>query len=249
MLPETATEEMAATLDRLVADVLGERGIGGPPVDALAVAARLGITVARDDGQPGRARYVLHGGRRRSRSGATILLRCEPRPERRQWAVAHELGEHLAAEAFVRLGLDPCEASPRGREAVANQLAARLLLPSAWFEAEGPACGWNLLELKARFPTASHELIARRMLECRPPVIITIFDRGRRTLRRSNVPGRVPPLSPAEQACWQAVHQDGRPEKAWQGTLLVEGWPVHEPDWRREILRAEVDPWALEAGD
>ena len=71
--------------------------------------------------------------------------------------------------------------------------------------------GWDLLELKRRFATASHELIARRMLECRPAVIVTIFDQGRIAFRRGNLPGRVPPLSPAERACWQGVHEENRP--------------------------------------
>ena len=104
-------------------------------------------------------------------SRATILLRPEPRFERRQWAVAHEIGEHVACRVFALWGVDPRETQANAREHVANNLAGRLLLPTAWFAADAVACGWDLLGLKARYRTASHELIARRMLECRPPVI------------------------------------------------------------------------------
>ena len=95
--------------------------------------------------------------------------------------------------------------------------------------------------MKARYATASHELIARRMLECRPPVIISIFDHGRPSFRRSNLPGRVPPLSPAERACWQPVHEYNRAERTYDGLLAIQGWPIHEEGWRREILRTEVE--------
>ena len=89
-------------------------------------------------------------------------------------------------------------------------------------------------------PRASHELIARRMLECPPPVIVTIFDQRRVYFRRSNLPGRVPPLSAAGTACWRAVHDDGATRHAERRPADVHGWPVHEPEWKREILRTEV---------
>ena len=89
------------------------------------------------------------------------------------------------------------------REEVANRLAGRLLLPTAWFLADAASGGWDLLALKSQYATASHELIARRMLECPPPVIVTIFDHRAVSFRRSNVPGQVPPPSAAEMACWR----------------------------------------------
>ena len=120
---------------------------------------------------------------------------------------------------------------------VANQLAGRLLLPQPWFGVDGLDCGWDLFELKSRYQTASHELIARRMLDFTPPVVITIFDHGRRTFRRGNMPGRLPPLVPIELSTWQAAHRDGHPVSASNHLCAVRAWPVHEPDWKREILR------------
>ena len=246
MLPEFTREELAAGLDRVVEQISEKAGIHAPPVDAFAVAGALGIAVALDDRQQGRARYVRLSDRRSSRRRATILVRPEPRSERRQWAVAHEIGEHVACHVFAQWGVDPRETEPNVREAVANNLAGRLLLPTAWFTADGAALGWDLFALKASYRTASHELIARRMLECRPPVIISIFDHRQLSFRQSNLPGRAPSPSSAEMECWRDVHRANHPCQISEGPSLIQGWPVHEDDWKREILRVELDEFAMD---
>jgi len=240
MLPEITPEDLSASLDAVVAEVLGESGIHRPPVDALVIARALRITVAIDSRQRGRGRYVRLRASRGRAARPAVLLRPDPRPERLQWALAHELGEHLAHRVFVVLGIDPRETGPEARERVASHLAGRLLVPGLWFAADGAACAWDLSYLKARYSTASHELIARRMLELPPPVIITIFDHQQVSFRRSNVPGRVPPVSAAELRCWQAVHQSAQPCRLSHMAWIIQGWPVHEDGWKREVLRTEV---------
>jgi hypothetical protein len=239
MFSEIAPEELAATLDRVAMDILAEARVEHPPVDAFHVARALGITVALDDRQPVRARFVRLKGLPGGSPRATILLRPEPRRERQHWAVAHEVGEHAAWRVFQILAIDPRETSPMARETVANHLAGRLLLPEPWFALRAKQCGWDLLRLKTAFPTASHELIARRMLDFAPWVIVSIFDQQQVSLRRSNLPGRVPPLSPREKQCWHVVHAHNRPHASEDG--VIQGWPVHEPAWQREILRTAVD--------
>jgi hypothetical protein len=246
MLPEYTREELAAGLDRVAEAILADGGVRAPPVDAFALARTLGITVAWDDCQEGRARYVRLKNRRPGAARATILVHRDPRIERQQWAVAHEIGEHVAAGVFAQWGADPRETGPDARETVANAMAGRLLLPTAWFAADAAACGWDLVALKARYATASHELIARRMLECRPPVIISIFDQQRIMFRRSNLPGRAPPPSTAEMECWRDVHFADHPRQVRASAGLVQGWPIHEEQWKREILRTELDEWAME---
>jgi len=241
MLPEITQEELSAALDAVVMEVLQEAGIDRPPVDAMAITRRFGITVAQDDRQRGRARYVRLRGTGGRKPSPTILLRPEPRRERRQWAVAHEIGEHVAHRVFDRLLVDPREAAPKARERVATDLATRLLLPGPWFAIDAPACGWDLPGLKSRYTTASHELIARRMLDLATPVIVTIFDHGQLSFRRSNVPGRVPPPSSVEMACWRTVHAHARAHRSSEGSQTTQAWPVHEPGWKREILRTEVE--------
>jgi hypothetical protein len=145
---------------------------------------------------------------------------------------------------FDRLGVSFDEALPTARELVANRLASSLLLPRRWFAADGAELDWDLLELKARYATASHELIARRMLEMRPPIVITMFDLGRIRWRRSNVASRPPALVPEERSAWREAHTTGllafATLDAESGLERVRCWPIHEPNWKREIMRSEV---------
>ena len=237
MLPELTQDEFAAALDAVSQDILQNCDAQGPPIDALALARALGLAVAWDAAQRGRGWTV----RLRSPGGGaargSILVRPEPRPERLQWTVAHEVGETCAARVFDRLGVDPREAPPGARETVANQLAGRLLLPGAWFEAHARAVDWDLVRLKAIYTTASHELIARRMLDFAPPIAVTVFDHGQRTWRQGNLPGRLPPLLPFEQAAWRRAHETSEPATVEGPLCDVQAWPVHETDWKREILR------------
>ncbi len=176
MLSEIPAQQYAAALDACAEEVLAEARLDGPPVDALALAARMGMVTVVDQQMPGRARFV-----RLAQAGGqgTILIGPEPRRERRHWAVAHEIGETVAHRVFSALGVSPSDAAPATREAVANALAGRLLLPEAWFAADARDCDYDLTALKARYSTASHELVARRMLELSAPAIMTVFDHGR----------------------------------------------------------------------
>ena len=237
MLPELTQEEFSAALDLAAADVLSAAGGDAPPVDAFALAGGLGLKVAFDDRQRGRGRFVRLKAFARGCSRGSILLRPEPRGERLQWAVAHEIGEALAARVFEILGVDAREAPPNARETVANALAGRLLLPAEWFRHRAARSGWDLFALKREFSTASHELIARRMLDFEPPVIITIFDHARLSFRRGNLRFRPAALSAQEQRCWQQAHETGDTQFDEDGSCAVWAWPVHEEGWKREILR------------
>ena len=248
MLSEIPEQEFAAALDASAAEVLWEAGVSEPPVDALAVADGLGLIVARDYSMPCRGRYVRLAEYNAEGGGqGTIVVGAAERPEREQWAVAHEIGESIAYRVFDRLGVAFDEALPTSREIVANRFASALLLPRRWFASDGRDFDWDLFALKERYETASHELIARRMLEMRPPIVITICDLGRVHWRKSNVSARPPAMLPEEEAVWQDAHQTDLP--AWErldaesGLESVHCWPVHEADWKREILRSEVVDW------
>jgi Zn-dependent peptidase ImmA (M78 family) len=239
MLPEIPLEELAAVLDEIAADVLAKAGITEPPVDAAQIAKRSGLTVAWDDRQSGRARVVKLPGAAGA-AAPLILLKHDARSERQHWSIAHEIGETLAAGAFKQLGVDPQEAPRQAREHVANGIASRLLLPRELFRADAEACGWDLMELKSRYTTASHELIARRMLDFTPPIIVSVFDQNRRTWRKSNLTDRLPKPSPAEIECQRMSHESGR-YLCSDGPSMVRAWPIHEPNWQREIVRVDVD--------
>lgn len=245
MLSEIPDDEFAAALDACAAEVLWEAGVQGPPVDALDVAEGLRLVVTHDYATPHRGRFVRLADREESGGGVgTIVVGVAERPEREQWSVAHEIGESIAYRVFERLGVGFDEALPTARELVANRLASALLLPRRWFAVDGRERDWDLLELKERYCTASHELIARRMLEMRPPIVMTVCDQGRVYWRRSNVTARPPELLREERSVWQAVHQTGLPMceglDAESGLENVRCWPVHELGWKREIIRSEI---------
>ncbi len=236
MLADLTHEELSAALDAAAADALHRADWNTPPVDGLKVAERLGLTVAIDERLAGRARIVRPAGELAS----SILVRPEPRPERLHWAVAHEIGEHLASEIFARLGIHSDSDMEASRETVANQFAARLLLPTLWFRSAVRESAWDLLDLHQQFSTASHELIARRMLDLGEPLVITIFDQGQKQFRRSSS-GRSPAITPIERECWQACRATGHRQQLTQGAISVQAWPLHEPHWQREILRTTWD--------
>ncbi|MEM6798740.1 MAG: ImmA/IrrE family metallo-endopeptidase [Planctomycetota bacterium] len=247
--PHLTEEEYSATLEACAGDLLWQAEIEQPPVDAFLVASRLKLLVSEDPTLEARACYSRIGGARPSDAyTGLILLSNEARPERRQWAVAHEIGESAAYRVFNRLGVNPTDAAPGARETVANGLAGRLLLPRDWFLEDARTCDWDLIELKRCYRTASHELIARRVLELSPsPAIVTVIDQGATTWRRANFRAVDRGLSPSEKPPWQKCHADA---VATESTRVdypltrVRCWPVHEPGWQREILLTELDETA-----
>ncbi len=240
MLASLDWQEYVEVLEAVVEGVLRAANVSEPPIDPFRIARRLGLQVVWDARLPERGRYL----RLRQEGGvpprATMILQRHPRPERCYWAAAHELGEHLVYQVADRLGLEAEEDWGPGRERIANDLAARILLPTAWFFEDGRRLDWDLRALKVRYRTASHEAIARRMLEAEEPVVISIFDQGMLSWRRANRPGRVPPLAQAETLCWRMAHQQGQDHQQYSDNLRVRAWAVHEPGWRREILRTEA---------
>lgn len=224
----------AEQLDDFVRSLLDQLAVERPPVDAVGIARLLGIVVAVDSRMTGRARRVrLAVGPAETRPA--IYVRPEPRAERRQWAVAHELGEHFAAELFEAAGLHESEATPEDRERMANAFAEALLLPRDQFLAEGASCDWDLAALKERFATASHELIARRMVAFVPGLHVTIVDNGLLHARYAAF-GRRAPLEPGEREVLRRCAESGLPQEWGLEHVRLRAWPIHEPDHRREIL-------------
>jgi Zn-dependent peptidase ImmA (M78 family) len=245
MLSEIPAEELAAALDVCASEVLWEAGITEPPINAAEVAAGLGLVVTHDYSMPHRGRFVHLADRQEGGGGqATIVLGQAERPEREQWTIAHEIGESVAYRVFARLGVRFDEALPTAREMVASRLANSILLPKRWFDRDGRERDWDLAALKERYCTASHELIARRMLDMRSPVVLTVCDNGRVHWRRSNVTARPPEMLQEERAVWHDVHDTGLPLDEYldmeTGLSRVQCWPVHEEGWKREILRSEI---------
>jgi hypothetical protein len=167
-----------------------------------------------------------------------IYIRPEPRPERLQWTIAHEIAELMGPRLWRACGLADCDVSPQLAETLANAFAQRLLVPTAWLQQAVQECGWDLLALKQRFHTASHEVLALRLLELPGSSgLITILDKGQVTRRRGR-PWPAPRwLLPGELRCQLWIHERAQPCQVRAEGYDVWGWPVHESGWKREILR------------
>src|SRR4051812_37463576 len=236
MLDDLSREDVTQAVDRAVQNLLDAAGVTVPPVDAIGLAQRhLGMHVCLDRRQPQRGRAQRASGRKQ------IFLRPEPTEERHQWTVAHEIGEHLKSALLERLRVEPEQTRAMAGESLANLFAYRLLVPTCWFAGDAPACDYDVLALKQRYPTASHEVIAWRFLDLPEPCIVTILDNEHISRRRSNAWRIRRRLEPAEQECQRYVNYYSRPHLVQQDGWTVQGWPVHQADWKREVLRSVVE--------
>jgi Zn-dependent peptidase ImmA (M78 family) len=236
MTDDLPREEILAGVDRLVQEILAAAGVAEPPVDAIKLAqGHLGMVVCLDNRQRQRGRAQRAAGQKQ------IYLRPEPTEERHHWTVAHEIGEHLKTKLLEGLDVEPDHMRSMAGESLANLFAHRLLVPTLWYAADAPACAYDLLALKKRYSTASHEVLALRMLDLPDPCIITIIDNDHVHKRRSNAQRVRKELVPVEEKCRAYVNKHGRPHVVRSKGWTVNGWPVHQADWKREILRSVVD--------
>jgi Zn-dependent peptidase ImmA (M78 family) len=233
MLDEMPREDVMAAIDRMVVELLDAAHVDAPPVDAIALAqGHLGMTVVVDQRQPQRGRAQRALGKKQ------IYLKPESREERHQWTVAHEIGEHLKSELLERLSIPPHEARAMAGESLANLFSYRLLVPTRWFAEDARSYDYDLLALKKRYSTSSHEVLAWRFLDLPAPCVVTIIDKERINRRRSNAWPIKRTLLPVEERCWRYVTDHGKPKTLREGEWSITCWPVHELDWKREIMRS-----------
>jgi Zn-dependent peptidase ImmA (M78 family) len=236
MFDDMPREDVVATVDRMVEELLRAANIQKPPVDAIALAqGHLGMVICMDKRQAQRGRAQRTAGKKQ------IYLRPEPREERHQWTVAHEIGEHIKSDLLARLGMEPGQTRAMAGESLANLFAYRLLVPTCWFAEDAPALDYNLLALKEKYATSSHEVLAWRFLDLPEPCIVTILDNDAITRRRSNSWPIKRKLETAEEKCQNYVHQNSRPRRVQENGWTVQGWPVHQTEWKREVLRSVVE--------
>jgi Zn-dependent peptidase ImmA (M78 family) len=236
MSEDLAREEVHHAVDRIVEELLLAADVTVPPVDAIALAQRhLGMLVCLDRRQPQRGRAQRAGGRKQ------IFLRPEPTEERHQWTVAHEIGEHFKPHLLQRLGVSPEQTRVMAGESLANLFAHHLLVPGCWLADDAPLHDYDVLELKQKYRTASHEVIAWRMLDLAAPCVITVVDNDHVHRRRSNAWRVRKELEEVEKQCQRYVNHYSRPRVVRADGWTVQGWPIHQADWKREILRSVVD--------
>lgn len=221
------------SLDHFIEDLLDRLEISLPPIDPLTIVQRLGVQVQRNRDQMERGRL-----RKRDRN-AIIVVRPEPRWERTCWTLAHELGEFLMPGLLDWLERNDAEAVER--EWLANEFASRLLVPTRWLIRDGVAAPFDLEQLKNQYSTASYEVIALQLLSIGRPLIVSVFDDGRLTRRQGNLPIRPPRPFPFEREAQRQVMLTSRPHEIRHDVVTAHAWPVHEPDWKREIVLTTFD--------
>ena len=109
------------------------------------------------------------------------------------------------------------------------------------FAADARDYEYDLLALKKRYQTSSHEVIAWRFLDLPAPCIITVIDNDHIHRRRSNAWPTRRQLEPPERECQRYVNYYSRSRLIQENGWTVQGWPVHQADRKREILRSVVD--------
>jgi len=222
-------EEVHQAVDRIVTELLAESDISVPPVDAALVARR-----ARVEIEP-RARKQRLGTKRDSSPPSTAS------PEAKQWLAAQAIGEQLKPSLLQRLGFPPEQKRLLLGESLATLVASHLLLPAAWFGDDAQILKGDVMELKKRYTTVAADVIAWRLLDLPAPCIITIVDNDHVQRRRSNAWRISRELAEPERECQRYVNHYSRPRVICADGWTVQGWPVHQSDWKREILRSVVE--------
>lgn len=149
-------------------------------------ARKHGLTLRIEPALPGGVPAYKYSGP----EGPVVVLDSQLSPERRHFSLAHEAAHILLNHEGEVL---PNE------EREANELAAELLLPDDEFAS---LAHLTLRELKAAFPHASYEAIARRKLAY-VDAVLTVLDDGAVT-RRVHASGFAAPSEPTDLE-WDVV--------------------------------------------
>jgi len=157
------------------------------------------------------------------RMPATVLGRVivvpDHRVERRGFAVLHELA-HVALRTM----------RVRDTEARVDAVASAVLLPRASFTRDVARLGSDVHALKVVHPFASHEAIARRLVQL-GLAAVTVHDRGPRGVRCRRVGARRTPPT-LERALVLEAHASGEVV----GPPEVRAYPVRDGAWSRVIV-------------
>lgn len=159
--------------------------------------------------------------------------------ERECFACAHELAESsVAARILTKAGVD--DPSDELREWTCNLFAGALLAPADWFRQAWQEQAGDLRRVKRVFGTASHEVLARRLITWEVPTVVTVVDNGRVTSRTGNCQ-HIDKLTPTERQAVEKLSGRQRTIDLTAEPLRVEGWRIDADGWERIILRLTVE--------
>lgn len=223
-------------------ELLAEAGFESGPVDAFTLARRLGYETILDASQLVRTRFKVLRGR------PTIFVRPDRLAERQHWAVAREIAERNIDRVADRLRV-PGQLPGYLKQQITNEMASLILLPMSWFLPAVEELDGDVMALKRRFATASHELVLLALLRTPGRTVVTLLDE-QQTTRRFASRGRVPAMTDLEHSVWQQVHRIGMPCDVEQDGMRIQCWPLHVNGHRREFMRVswplDTDPNAVQ---
>jgi hypothetical protein len=239
-MSDFTADDLFETVDRLVADVLRRAGCDRPPVDALGLAQDyfdLTVTEAEpEDDRPGR-----FGPRPPRRRGREIVLRPDQSEEGRQAVGARGCAKELLPTVLSKLGVVAGTENRSAQGQLLSVIVPRLLLPTKWFAADARKAGYDLAELKSRYPTVDWLTLAFRLLDLDEPCVIAVVDDGAVAARRGNRSAVTKQLTAAEQKCLALVGEHREPQRARAAEWTAWGWPVPTGPWGRILLRSVPD--------
>lgn len=224
----TPISDLHVLLDNLIQEFMLKVSLHQPPVDAEALLNAKAWQM-----------LGLEGPSPHTKKPAQVFdpKESESSDIKKQWFAAQTLASSLQKEAKVRWEKSNDSQASQGISFI-NLIAQRILVPTHWLKNFASSVDYDLRELKRIFKTPAYEIIALRMLDLESPCIITIVDNQHIFKRKSNccVPPKV--LSATETMVLNYVHENSRAKKVNDQGWQVAGWPVHQLDWRREILRS-----------
>jgi hypothetical protein len=169
----------------------------------------------------------------------TITLRHDQSEESQHLLAARAVVRRLLPGIFTKLGIVIGTENKSAERQLAGLVVPRLLLPTRWFATDARKCGFDLVQLKDRYPTAGYDMLAWRILDVdEEPCVIALVDDGTVAARKSNRFPATKKLTAAEEACLAAVGESGEPARVRREDWTAWGWPANGIPFRRIILRA-----------
>lgn len=239
-MSDFTSEDLFDAVDRAVNELLDRCGVVEPPVDALdMLRSAFGFRIDFDE--PHDARQ--YGDRPRRRAGPNeLILHPDSTEESRQTLAGRAVAKKLIPAILTRLGVVPGTENKSAQQTLVGLVTSRLLLPSRWFVGDAHRAGFDLIELKERYPTVGWEMLAWRMLDADDePSVIAIVDDDAVTARRGNRFPATRKLTAAEEECIEKIRETEEPAKVRREEWTAMGWPTQGVPFRRIIVRSVPD--------
>ena len=220
--------DLHSAIDRVVGSYLESMRLFQPPVDWVELALSI----------PGIQRETAHEAtglsRKRAASKGKLLLGDSLKEESRQRLAAQAIAHFLLPRVGDILGAESGEKLPAGW---VRALVDRLMVPPLWFRDIWRNVEGDFAKVLTRFAFTPMELVAQRLLDSAEPTVLSIIDHGTLAHRASNGPRAGKVLWPVEKECREYVAHFSRARRISQGGMTVWGWPIHQSDWKKEVLR------------